>query len=298
MLKDNVIVLLSTFNGERYLKEQLSSLFLQENVDVSILVRDDGSTDNTCTILDSEKCNLSWYKGENKGPAFSFWELLCKAPESSYYSFCDQDDVWDKDKLETAISFLSKSNGKPALYFCQTRLVDSELKDIGTLELSPLLTFEEALIYHFVTGCTMVINDALRRILIEYTPKYMRMHDLWIYLVAQAIDADIYFDKKSHIAYRQHDNNVIGMNNSALFNLKKRIKRILKNECIRYRLAKELLNGYEKRIPLNKLKELKLITNYKNGIIPWFRLLFTKKFKCGSLSINISSKLAIFLRAL
>lgn len=300
MCKNKVIVLLSTFNGEKFLKEQLYTLYSQENVDLSILVRDDGSTDSTCTILDREqqKGKLSWYNGGNKGPAASFWELLANAPESPYYAFCDQDDVWDKDKLKTAVEHLSRSNGKPALYFCQTRLVDSDLKEIKSVNISPLLTFEESLIYHFATGCTMVINDALRKILLKYTPQYMRMHDLWTYLVAQAIGADIYFDPTPHISYRQHNDNAVGLKKSFAFVWKSRIKRILNNEYIRYRLANELLKGYEAEMSEENNETAKLIANYKNSISSWLKLLCNRKIKSASPSINITYRISTLFRIL
>ncbi len=298
MHKNNIIVLLSTFNGEKYLKEQLSSLYAQEDVDISILVRDDGSKDSTCTILDNEQSGgrLSWYKGENKGPALSFWELLQRAPEGSYYSFCDQDDVWDKDKLKTAVDFLSRSKDKPALYFGQTRLVNSNLDEIKSIKISPLLTFEEALIYHFVTGCTMVINNALRKELLKYTPAFMRMHDIWIYLVAQAIDADIAFDTTPHISYRQHGNNAVGQEHTFIDIWNKRFKRIRKHECIRSSLAKELLKGYGNAISKEKRELLSLIANYKTSFTYWIKLLFNKKLKCAPKAINLTSRTAILVK--
>lgn len=300
MCKNKVIVLISTFNGEKFIKEQLDSLYSQESVDVSILVRDDGSNDNTCTILNREQelGKLHWYQGNNKGPALSFWDLLKEVPKSPYYSFCDQDDVWDKDKLKTAVEYLSRSKDKPALYFCQTRLVDSDLKEIKSVNISPLLTFEESLIYHFATGCTMVINDALRRELLKYTPQYMRMHDLWTYLVAQAIGADIYFDHTPHISYRQHEKNVIGLKNSFTFVWKNRIKRILNNECIRYRLANELLKGYETKMSEENNETAKLIVNYKNSISSWLKLLCNRKIKSASPSINITYRISTLFRTL
>ena len=94
-----VLILLSTYNGERYIKEQIESLLKQENVKVSILVRDDGSTDGTINILNEyqKQGKLKWYTGENLKPAKSFMNLVENAPEYEYYAFCDQDDVWLKD---------------------------------------------------------------------------------------------------------------------------------------------------------------------------------------------------------
>ena len=129
----SVCVLLATFNGERYLPDQIESLMEQKGVSIKIFVRDDGSTDNTHKLLKkwSKKGILTWYTGENLKPANSFMSLLKEAPIADYYAFCDQDDIWDKDKLDVAVKEMNKydeSNG--ILYCCGSRLVDSNLNYI------------------------------------------------------------------------------------------------------------------------------------------------------------------------
>lgn len=293
-----VCVLLSTYNGEKYIKEQLESLYSQEGVSLSLLVRDDGSSDSTCSVLDVEQGagRLTWYTGENLKPAFSFWNLLQKAPDSPFYAFCDQDDVWDKDKLKVAVDKLASAGDVPALYFCQTRLVNASLNEIESVKITPLLTYDEALIYHFVTGCTMVINSAMRKVLLRYTPEFIRMHDIWIYNVAQAVGAKVFFDSVPHISYRQHGGNVIGQANSFKAVWKARVERIKKDKCIRSRLAKELLNGYSDVMSSKNLILTKMAANYKDNFASWMKLLFTGRLKCSPFSINVTSKIAILLR--
>ena len=121
-----VQVLLSTYNGEKYLKEQLDSIIAQKGVDVHILARDDGSKDDTIKILEGYE-NIDIIKGSNIGVCKSFFELINKSGEYDYYSFADQDDVWDCDKLVIAINKLEKCNSKPAVYASNTRLVDANL---------------------------------------------------------------------------------------------------------------------------------------------------------------------------
>lgn len=297
-MRDRVIVLMSSYNGERYIGEQLSSLYSQQGVDVSLLVRDDGSSDGTCALLDSEQeaGRLTWYTGENLKPAFSFWNLLHEASDAPYYAFCDQDDVWDKDKLKSAVDMLSKAGDAPAIYFCQTRLVDAELNEIKSVKISPLLTYGEALSYNFVTGCTMVLNAPMREILLRYTPGFIRMHDIWVYDVALAVGARVFFDPKPHISYRQHGNNAVGQANSAKAVWKSRIENTKKNECIRSRLAKELLKGYGNDMPAENLELTKMVACYKSSFSLWMKLLFTGKLKCAPLSIRITSKIAILTR--
>ena len=128
-------ILMATYNGEKYLKEQIESLLNQKNVKISILVRDDCSTDNTQKILEEyqQKGLLKWYTGEKLKAAFGFIDLINNASEAEYYAFCDQDDVWDNDKLDIAIKKLEKFDSQlPALYYCGQRLVDENLNFIST----------------------------------------------------------------------------------------------------------------------------------------------------------------------
>ena len=297
-MKTRVQVLLSTYNGEKFLNEQLQSLYAQEGVDVALLVRDDGSTDSTCAILAAEQAagRLTWYTGENLKPAFSFWNLMQRAPEMPYYAFCDQDDVWDCDKLKAATEMLSAAGDAPALYFSQTRLVDASLKEIGNVKISPLLTFGEALSYQFVTGCTMVMNTAMRDVLLRYTPTFIRMHDIWVYDVAQAIGARIFFDPQPHISYRQHGGNAVGQANSFASVWKARVARLRRNERIRSNLAGELLKGYADVMSPDNLALTKMVAGYRESIGAWMRLLFTDNIKCAPLSIRLTSKLAVLTR--
>ncbi|MBQ3538524.1 MAG: glycosyltransferase family 2 protein [Bacteroidaceae bacterium] len=292
-----VQVLMSTYNGMQYIREQLQSIYAQQGVDLSLLVRDDGSTDGTLQLLDEEQQagRLSWYSGKNLGPAFSFWDLLHNAPEAPYYAFCDQDDVWDADKLAVAVAAMEGDGDKPALYFCQTRLVDERLNEIESVKISPLLTYGESLMYNFVTGCTMVLNSAMRRELLAYKPSFIRMHDIWIYNVAQAIGAAVHFDSVPHMSYRQHGGNAVGQINSVSFVWKNRWKRIKKNERIRSRLAQELLNGYGAKMSPRNRALTKLAAGYHKGVSPWMRLLFSRSLRCAPLSTNVTGRIAILL---
>lgn len=105
----SVQVVMSTYNGEKYLKEQIDSILSQEGVDVRLYIRDDGSSDRTTDILASyqEHKNVKIEKGNNLGFAKSFLTALDECDEADYYAFSDQDDVWEKDKLSTAIQSIN-----------------------------------------------------------------------------------------------------------------------------------------------------------------------------------------------
>ena len=123
-----VCVLLSTYNGEKYLKEQLDSVLNQKDITLNFLVRDDGSTDSTIDILKQyeKEGKIKLIVGKNIGYKKSFYELAKLAPLSDYYAFCDQDDVWDDDKLITAVNMLERENNSiPLLYFSALRVVNN-----------------------------------------------------------------------------------------------------------------------------------------------------------------------------
>lgn len=108
---EKVVVLMSTYNGEKYLRTQMESLIAQDDVDIEVFVRDDGSTDNTIKILEeykiSGKMKMYYYIGDNVGPARSFLDLMRKAPRADYYALCDQDDTWLPDKIKIAVDAIN-----------------------------------------------------------------------------------------------------------------------------------------------------------------------------------------------
>lgn len=271
---NTVSVLLSTYNGGKYLEEQLQSLFNQKDVDIKIYVRDDGSTDNTTNILDSyaKKGLLNWYTGENIGPARSFLELLTKTEVCDYYAFCDQDDVWDPDKLSIAINTIKEAD-RPALYCSNTLLVTSDLTEINCSNYHVIGSFAESLVSNPMTGCTSVFNNSLRQLAIQYIPTNIDMHDWWIYRICMAFDGFFYFDKLSHIKYRQHGNNVIG----GVFSKKKEFIHHIQllihhEEGIRYKMLKEL-NVYYPEMPEHNRKILTLFLNYRKSLFDKIKLL-------------------------
>lgn len=294
---------MATYNGEKYLEEQLRSIVEQQDVELTIWVRDDGSVDSTHRILNAWKSRgfLDWYTGPSLGPAYSFLELLQTAPDADFYAFSDQDDYWLPEKLRTAISYLNAAHdkGENCLYFCQTQLVDKNLRLLPTPRLNLKQTFAESLIYQFVGGNTMVLNHNLRLILNSYKAEYVCMHDVWVYDVAMAIKAYVYFDKSSYIFYRQHGNNVTGNGHGAWIEWKRRFKRLIqKREHSRYRTACEIRKGFHSLIDRENMILLCKVTNYRNSILSWWKLFIDPAFKCGDKKTNIYFRLAVLLRSL
>lgn len=211
-----VTVLLSTYNGSKFLQQQLDSLYGQTYPNIRILVRDDGSSDSTRAILESERANgrielLGEYG--NLGPALSFFELLKNAAltETEYVAFCDQDDVWHSEKIACAVAKLTKvADDRPAMYCSRLELVDENLKHIGYTEQPRKVGFGNALVDSIAAGCTMVLNREALRLIGNNLPKEVVIHDWWCYLVVSCF-GEVIFDETATLKYRQHGSNAIGV---------------------------------------------------------------------------------------
>lgn len=229
---DQVTVLMSTYNGERFLQQQLDSLYEQSYSDVKILVRDDGSSDTTREILEVARLNGSieqLKEHHNMGIPHSFFTLLHHAARNgtAYVAFCDQDDVWDANKIERAVSVLHSSSDRPALYCSRVEIVNDQLQAIG-LSAKPRKTgFGNALVENIAIGCTIVLNRKAIDLLTRQTlPDGVCLHDWWCYWVISCF-GEIIFDDVALIKYRQHDANVVGAITSHMDMLKRKWNRLI-----------------------------------------------------------------------
>ncbi len=216
-------VLLATYNGEKYIEELLDSIERQTRKDFVCYIHDDGSRDNTVSVI------KKWIKGKNnfklleyeskKGAKNNFFSMLRKV-EADYYMFADQDDVWCEDKVEKLIGrieIVSKDrNETPCAIHSDMYVVDNDLnvlsnsfikyigRDIYRNKLPQLLIDNPA------AGCTMIINKALRDRSLEYNDaRDIPMHDQWIMCVAAATGIINVIDEPL-LYYRQHEKNVMG----------------------------------------------------------------------------------------
>ena len=211
-----VTVLLSTYNGSKFLRQQLDSLYQQTYPNIRILVRDDRSTDSTRTLLEKEqaKGRITLFEGHsNLGAAPSFFKLLRNAAttETEYVAFCDQDDVWHPEKVARAILRLADvAVDHPAMYCSRVEIVDERLAHIGYTMIPRKIGFGNALVDCVTTGCTIVLNRAAVRLLGKNLPSSGVMHDWWCYLVMSCF-GEVIYDSTATLKYRQHDSNTIGL---------------------------------------------------------------------------------------
>ncbi len=221
---NSVAVLMSTYNGEKYLTAQLDSILNQRGVSVTLFVRDDGSSDGTKSILNeyAEKhSNIHLNFAENVGVGKSFMNLLYSAPDSfDFYAFADQDDIWLEDKLSEAAKLLSES-GK-LLYVSNMECVDKYGVSMGmrwaTDDKKLFLTPEGIVSANVLCGCTMLMSAEFVKLICDESKRpsdivlRLKNHDGWIAAVAALYDGLI-FDNRSFIKYRQHGENVVGAYN-------------------------------------------------------------------------------------
>lgn len=205
-----IAVLMSTYNGGKYLEEQLVSLANQTVADeMSVYIRDDGSEDNTLDIINRWKGKLSIHlrKDGNVGPARSFWALFSdKTIQADFYAFCDQDDIWDADKLETAVAQL---HGNCHLHCCNCRIVDSQGKLLQPVmkDTAPQTGIPRIFVTGFAQGCSMMFTNALREFILSKNISCIPMHDLMLTLYNAAY-GDVFWDDTPRFSYRVHESNV------------------------------------------------------------------------------------------
>jgi len=216
-----VTILLCTLNGARFLAEQLASLKSQTFKNWKLIASDDGSWDSTKSILAAfqkscEPGKVEIIDGPRRGATANFLFQACAGNLlSEYYAFCDQDDVWDADKLERAIDALELTDaGIPALYGSRTRLIDEAGNEIG---FSPLFQrkpeFRSALVQSIAGGNTMVFNQKARELVVFCGADVdVPSHDWWLYQVTSACGGHVRYDPYPSMCYRQHAHNVIGAN--------------------------------------------------------------------------------------
>ena len=233
-----VAILMGTMNGVRFLTEQLDSLEAQAHQNWFLIASDDGSSDDTLRILKAYQAKwpvgkLIIKEGPKQGFCVNFLSLACDPSiRADYYAFCDQDDVWLATKLAVAIQNISENqdDGVPYVYCGRTSYVNEKLKKIGC---SPLFsfprTFRNALIQSIAGGNTMVFNQSAKNALEKVGLVQHPSHDWWLYQLVTGVGGIVFYDQKPHVLYRQHNNALVGGNNSFLARVE-RISMVFKGE--------------------------------------------------------------------
>lgn len=278
----SVAIIMSTYNGEKYLKEQIDSLLNQTYKNITIVIRDDGSSDNTVNIINDYKKksnNIKLIDGKNMGFIKSFFALLKDADGYDYYAYCDQDDIWMTNKIERAVEYLNKCDSNiPTLYFSNSDYYDENMNFVATAPKNKIYNFRNSLVECVSQGMTMVINKKTRDIMAENIPENCLYHDWWTYMICSGFGKIIY-DDNSLVKYRRHNKSVTVEGKSKLELLIFRIKKFLVGDSLNQ--IKKQIREYEKyysnKLNYNDRKLLKLFTNKKYSFINSIKKTFYPK---------------------
>lgn len=274
-----IAILMSTYNGQEYLNKQLKSISEQDvEADVTVFIRDDGSSDGTLDIIRKweKKLNIVFSSGVNSGPALSFWKLLTDSKiQADYYAFCDQDDIWDKNKLSVAVSLLS-SDEEANLYASNCRIINEydEIIREKRLEGYPIINIKRLFVSGFTQGCSIVFKDSLRSFIIEKKITSVPMHDL-ILLLYTMHNGKIIWDSCPRFSYRVHSNNVVANENKSFF---KKIATTIWNWKNKKRnsmskVAEEMIENIDNLSKADR-EYLECVINYKSSVNCKKKLLF------------------------
>ena len=301
----NIAVIMSTYNGGKYLKTQIDSILNQKNVDVTLYIRDDGSTDNTIQLLKEysiKHSNVIVDLGSNLGFARSFLTELSKARSHDYYAFSDQDDYWEPLKLYSAVSMMEKSKNNLVLYYSNLNVTDENLNIFKKTKLEKRNhSLKSVTLRRSIAGCTMVFSSSLKehvgKIEIQRIEKGIS-HDSILMSLAYGLDADVICDSEAYISYRQHGNNTSGSSKGLFGRLKKELNFIKVLKHNETNLAGLLLEVYGSQLNLTQRRTLLRIHASRNNIISRLLIIFDPSFATGVFLLTIHGKIRVFLGVL
>ena len=272
----SVDILLATYNGGTYLHSLIDSLYRQSHGAWNLIIRDDGSSDDTVNYLEKLSANdsrVEIIKDElgNLGPCRNFLELL-KHSNSEYILFCDQDDIWEDNKISTLLSFIKAEEKRndsnlPILIHSDIQLIDEKDELISNSfwkyqHLNPRCdSFNDLLMQNNVTGCTCIFNKALKT-KGKNSSDDIPMHDWWLAITAAKFGFIKYVEKPL-VRYRQHGSNSVGARKFySLKSLGQFFKKIQGNKKHTQVLAKAFLDNYKNELSEEDIKFLQVFGNF------------------------------------
>ena len=302
-----VLVFMGTYNGEKYIDEQVESIMQQEQVDVKLAIRDDCSTDNTPQhllklkkqygdklFIELGKVNLYPYC---MNALFDIFDLN----QYDYFAFSDHDDVWMKDKLITAVTMLDSINhSQPCLYYSNLSVTDEALNFkfnvYGKNKIKS--TYKSCFVDIAASSNTFVFNKSAFMLFKDGNQKDCFYGDVWQQFLCFFV-GDVVYDDVPHILFRRTGNNVSGDRPRGIKLWISRIKKIKKEKKnpkhMHSEMAKTILENYSSYLDADKIRILQLISNCNNGFKNRMKLLFSKDIKSKSFSKNICFKGRILL---
>lgn len=300
-----LLIVMSTYNGEKYLHQQIDSLLEQEYVDFDILIRDDGSTDHTLNIIKSYKdTRIKYIKGSNIGYVKSFLKLITYANEYQYCALCDQDDIWKKEKCYEGINTIEEYQNKSGvknqaiLYYSNSQLIDQNDNYIGILYHQECYQAKDAEILFNCNGSgfTYILNNELVKLINQSDNEVYESHDRWIQFVARYCGKVIYDNRTELAQHRVHSNNTSNnIVNSK--RLRTTIISVFRSNHNVDHIAAKILHLYSPKISENNIKILKLISEYPHSFKNKMILIFNPKIRRTTITLTLLLKIRILLES-
>ena len=290
---------MSTYNGGEIIERQVKSIINQKDVDISLLIRDDGSEDNTRKILKTivnKYKNINVEYGNNLGWKRSFLELVYSSSlEYDYYGFSDQDDIWLNDKIISLINLMEDDvYSGPKLAHCNSLSVDMNLKVRKEQEdrISSPPGWKQAIATEYFQGCGMLWNHDAMKLIRKYRPKNVNLaHDYWVGLVCYLF-GQVYFcseRKFYHIRYNTNGSEDGSVKKGRL----NRFKKFFLGKDIYMNPAEDLLEGFTGLLSDEQVYFLKMVKDYKYNTNHKYKIFIDKSFARPSICASIFFKMTI-----
>ena len=288
-----VLVIMSTYNGEKFINEQIDSILAQKDIDVTLHIFDDLSKDSTVSIAkeyEKKNKNVKVHINEkNKNFTYNFLDALFSFKDEQsydYYAFADQDDFWVENKLISAINKI-KEVGNCTLYSANLKIVDQNLEYAGNNMMSTRYVNKhyDIICKNIVTGCTAVFDNDFKNLVTKHYPENIYLHDYWLALIANYTKGAhfVYDICPDYILYRQHGTNLIGENKGGL--IKRAFKLIFKKKDpikSTRNLVKRFYELFEDDILESDKKIMNRFANvdkFKNRFVLFFKVRSNYSFK-------------------
>ena len=306
-----ISILLTSYNGEKYISEQIESLLNQTMQDFRLFISDDRSTDNTFEIALEYagkypgKINIVQNKENSGGAKYNFIKMMIEHKDD-YVMLCDQDDVWLPNKIEATLTKMKTMENEfgartPLLVHTDLCVVNEKLETISPSFKAAMnadygkTRLHNQIIQNTLTGCTAMYNRALADLIIIGIPPFIVMHDWWLMLIASAFGKISSLDMQT-VLYRQHNMNEIGAKDVRTFRYK--LRKIINNKEIKeaiagtYLQAESFLNVYKRQL---SQEQIDLLEEYckiplKNKLKKWQTVL-----RLGTLKNGFARNVAYFL---
>lgn len=298
-----VTVIMSSYNGAKYIKRQIESIYRQKGVNINCFVRDDGSSDDTLYILSElqkQYINLSFVSGENVGWERSFFLALRLAPHADYYAFADQDDIWFDTKIINGISQIVKyAEDEVVMFHCNKVSVteDFSLLSHQIKRLACPLNRQNAVIQEYAQGCSIIFNNAAKRLIVKREPKGKVAHDFWAGLIC-FLFGHIVYDGNPYFYHISYGHNASGEGH-LIKSWQKRFSMFFTSEKVYYLPSLDLLSdAYIDLLADDDKKFLQRTVDYKKNVVSKIKLLCSFEFRRASILGTLSLKCAILFNRL